>query len=181
MRGGGSLRTGGSYRGAGSLRGACGRSCRSGLSTLSEGSLREGLTGTRLGSFTSGRTGASLGYVRSGLTGRSLAPGIPVASRSPPVLSLRGSERGVSRGGREAGKGRVTAPVGRASTGSAPEVGTGNCGRAITPSRPFRTLVRRSSSSSCTPGKRAAAPVGLSISSTGGATLAGRATVTRPP
>jgi hypothetical protein len=115
------------------------------------------------------RAGASI------RAGRSVEFGTRLVSRP---LSADGSIRGsISRSGRA---GRVTAPVGRVSTDpAAPPVGTWNPGRSASPSRPFRIRVRRSSLSSRTPGVLAAAPVGLSLSSLGGATLAGRATVKR--
>jgi hypothetical protein len=155
-----------------------GLSVRSGLAGRSAGKLDSVggvLTGIRAGcslSFTSGLAGtSSVRGIRSIRAGRSLELGTRFPSRLPSLPSRPGS---TSRTGRA---GRATAPVGRASTDPfEPPLGPGTSCRA---SRPLKIRERRSSSSRRTPGFRVVAPVGLSVSSLGGATLAGRATVIR--
>lgn len=97
----------------------------------------------------------------------------------PPGRSSRGSERRSSRG-----SGRATTPVGRVSgAGAGVElvsvfcVGRGSTGLG---SRPRKTLERRRSSSSSTPGARSAAPVGRSGISICGLRRGGRTNISSP-
>jgi hypothetical protein len=78
------------------------------------------------------------------------------SSGLPPGGSVRGSLR------RGRGSGRATAPVGCASVFTVGVVVFGCAGWFGLGSRPRKTLLRRRSSSSATPGLRSAAPVGRS-------------------
>jgi hypothetical protein len=171
---------------AGSLRGSLRGASTRGDSTREGGVLRWGgsYDGVDEGesSRRSGRAGSTRSRFREGLsleselagcdslvTGRRSGPG----SLIPVLLFPDSEERG----------GLVTAPLGRVSTVVPVEVSTvGLAGRA---SRPFRTRVRRNSSSKATPGVLTAAPVtggvtitdgraGLAICESALAVLAGR-------
>ena len=173
-RGGGSLRCGAETRGA-SLRCGGGSYDGDGVSTRRSG--LEGSTRSRLRVGFSPGSGVTIGSVR---VGRDTVSSLGVGDVT---VLLRSGRCSPPREGRcEVVMGRVTAPVGLVSTSVALVVGdvavtVGVAGRA---SRPFSTRVRRSSSSSGTPGVRAAAPVERSTGKPLAVVLAGRPTVTWP-